>query len=207
MGIILDNFEVVESDKKDFSQASSVLGKAFLDQPNVMAMLDGDIIKAEKLLGTGIFALIKLNRRYNKVWVALNNGRMVGVVNVTMWPRCQMSAFEKLRTAPRIMTMLGSSATKALKMMSTWEKQDPKKPHMHIGPLGVLPEMQGNGVGSKLMQACLAYADGENLPSYLETDRDRNVPFYEKHGFKVIGEEDILGVKNRYMWRDAKTSS
>ena len=207
MGIILDNFEVVESDKKDFSQASSVLGKAFLDQPNVMAMLDGDIIKAEKLLGTGIFALIKLNRRYNKVWVALNNGRMVGVVNVATWPRCQMSAFEKLRTAPRIMTMLGSSATKALKMMSTWEKQDPKKPHMHIGPLGVLPEMQGNGVGSKLMQACLAYADGENLPSYLETDRDRNVPFYEKHGFKVIGEEDILGVKNRYMWRDAKTSS
>ena len=106
-----------------------------------------------------------------------------------------------------MMTMLGSSATKALKMLSTWEKQDPKKPHMHIGPLGVLPEMQGNGVGSKLMQACLAYADGENLPSYLETDRDRNVPFYEKHGFKVIGEEDILGVKNRYMWRDAKTSS
>ena len=207
MGIILDNFEVVESDKKDFSQASSVLGKAFLDQPNVMAMLDGDIIKAEKLLGTGIFALIKLNRRYNKVWVALNNGRMVGVVNVATWPRCQMSAFEKLKTVPRMMTMLGSSATKALKMLSTWEKQDPKKPHMHIGPLGVLPEMQGNGVGSKLMQACLAYADGENLPSYLETDRDRNVPFYEKHGFKVIGEEDILGVKNRYMWRDAKTSS
>ena len=207
MGIILDNFEVVESDKKDISQASSVLGKAFLDQPNVMAMLDGDIIKAEKLLGTGIFALIKLNRRYNKVWVALNNGRMVGVVNVATWPRCQMSAFEKLKTVPRMMTMLGSSATKALKMLSTWEKQDPKKPHMHIGPLGVLPEMQGNGVGSKLMQACLAYADGENLPSYLETDRDRNVPFYEKHGFKVIGEEDILGVKNRYMWRDAKTSS
>jgi len=207
LGIILDNFEVVESDKKDFSQASSVLGKAFLDQPNVMAMLDGDIIKAEKLLGTGIFALIKLNRRYNKVWVALNNGRMVGVVNVATWPRCQMSAFEKLKTVPRMMTMLGSSATKALKMLSTWEKQDPKKPHMHIGPLGVLPEMQGNGVGSKLMQACLAYADGENLPSYLETDRDRNVPFYEKHGFKVIGEEDILGVKNRYMWRDAKTSS
>jgi len=203
-GIILGNIEVVEFEKKDFSQSCNVLGRAFLDQPNVLAMLDGDVIKAEKLLGTGIFELIKLNRRYNKVWTAYSNGIMVGVVNVAKWPHCQMSAFEKLRTAPRMMRMLGSSATKALKMMSAWEKQDPKKPHLHIGPIGVIPEIQGKGVGTKLMEACLVEADSENLPAYLETDRERNVPFYEKLGFNVIGEEAILGVQNRYMWRESK---
>jgi len=40
--------------------------------------------------------------------------------------------------------------------------------------------------------------------SYLETDRDRNVRFYEKFGFKIVARSDIFHVNNRDMVRPSK---
>jgi ribosomal protein S18 acetylase RimI-like enzyme len=40
--------------------------------------------------------------------------------------------------------------------------------------------------------------------SYLETDKEINVRFYERFGFEVIGEEEVLGVRNWYMYRRAR---
>ncbi len=37
-------------------------------------------------------------------------------------------------------------------------------------------------------QPILAHADREVLPCYLETTKDVNVPFYEKHGFTVVSD-------------------
>ena len=39
----------------------------------------------------------------------------------------------------------------------------------------------------------LAKADAAGLPCYLETMKTRNVPFYRKHGFEVIVEDDLPG--------------
>ncbi len=39
-------------------------------------------------------------------------------------------------------------------------------------------------------------------PAYLETDTDKNILFYERFGFQVVGESKIFDVNNRYMWRN-----
>jgi GNAT superfamily N-acetyltransferase len=46
---------------------------------------------------------------------------------------------------------------------------------------------QGQGWGAALMQHALARCDRENLPAYLESSNPRNVPFYERLGFKLLG--------------------
>jgi len=38
----------------------------------------------------------------------------------------------------------------------------------------------------------------------IETDELANVPFYEGFGFEVVGEEEVLGFTNRFMFRGAK---
>ena len=43
--------------------------------------------------------------------------------------------------------------------------------------------------------------DQKNGATYLETDRPINLPFYQRAGFVVIGEEKILGVTNWVLWR------
>jgi ribosomal protein S18 acetylase RimI-like enzyme len=40
--------------------------------------------------------------------------------------------------------------------------------------------------------------------AYLETDKPENVRFYERFGFEVVGEEEVLGVPNWFMLRRAR---
>ena len=48
-----------------------------------------------------------------------------------------------------------------------------------------------------------AFADQpKRAPAYLETDRELNLAFYKRFRFAVVAEENILGVRNWYMWRE-----
>jgi GNAT superfamily N-acetyltransferase len=71
------------------------------------------------------------------------------------------------------------------------EKRDMPEPHRHLMILGVNPARQGQGVGSALIQPGLDKADAEGVACYLETLNERNLPFYEKHGFKVVVHDHI----------------
>jgi GNAT superfamily N-acetyltransferase len=90
-----------------------------------------------------------------------------------------------------------------LKFRGTWAKRDPKEPHWHLDPLGVSPEVQGQGIGSRLMEFYCDYIDKLGAAAYHETDRPENVRFYERFGYQVIGEEIILDFQNWYFWRPA----
>jgi len=37
----------------------------------------------------------------------------------------------------------------------------------------------------------LARADAEGLLCYVETEKERNLPFYRRHGFEVVVEDDM----------------
>jgi len=64
----------------------------------------------------------------------------------------------------------------------------PRYPIWYLPWFGVDAALQGKGVGSELMARCLTVVDGDHLPAYLETPNPRNVSFYERHGFEVVGE-------------------
>ena len=58
--------------------------------------------------------------------------------------------------------------------------------HWYLFVLGVEPSRQGHGIGGALLEPVLGRADAGETPCYLETQYERNVPFYERHGFKVV---------------------
>lgn len=59
------------------------------------------------------------------------------------------------------------------------------EPHFYLFVLGVHPDQQSRGVGTRLLQPILERCDAENRRAYLETARAENVPFYARHGFHV----------------------
>ena len=56
----------------------------------------------------------------------------------------------------------------------------------HLQLLGTRQSEQSRGVGSKLIQVGIRRAEKLGLPCYLEASNERSVPFYKRHGFKVV---------------------
>jgi predicted N-acetyltransferase YhbS len=88
--------------------------------------------------------------------------------------------------------------------MGAWKRHDPGERHWHLGPLAVDAHLQGEGVGSRMMRVFCAKMDAAGEDAYLETDKPINVRFYERFGFEVVGEEEVLGVPNWFMLRRAR---
>ena len=188
----------------DMDAACEVIGLAFEDNPNTLAVMRGDRSKARGMMQAAVRAA-KLGRTYSHVLLAEDEGRVVGVLNAAAWPNCQLSTGEKLRAASVMIRVVGWGLPRSLRMMSVWAKHDPQEHHWHLGPIGVHPGRQGRGVGKLLLGAFLKTVDEQRLPAYLETDVDRNVVLYEKFGFTVIAQAEINGVNNRFMWRPAQS--
>ena len=64
----------------------------------------------------------------------------------------------------------------------------PRFPHWYLPWFGVDGARQGMGLGGELMTQCLRVIDADHMPAYLENTNPRNIPFYQRHGFDVIGE-------------------
>lgn len=69
----------------------------------------------------------------------------------------------------------------------------PDVPHWYLPAMGVDPIHQGLGIGSSVMDHSLARCSQTCGLAYLESTNPANVPFYQRHGFKVVGEIRIHG--------------
>jgi len=63
----------------------------------------------------------------------------------------------------------------------------PHEPHWYLAVIGVDAARQGFGLGSMLVQRTLASCDKDQVPAYLESTNPKNIPFYERHGFELLG--------------------
>lgn len=71
-----------------------------------------------------------------------------------------------------------------LEQMATFH---PREPHWYLPMIGVDPPHQGRGYGSALLSYALERCDREQCLAYLESTNPRNIPLYQRHGFKVLG--------------------
>lgn len=64
----------------------------------------------------------------------------------------------------------------------------PEERHFYLGVLGVVPAVQGRGLGAVLVEEILDRCDRAGLVAHLESSNPRNLGFYEPLGFAVVTE-------------------
>jgi ribosomal protein S18 acetylase RimI-like enzyme len=100
------------------------------------------------------------------------------------------TAMQELRALPMLLRLTGWRRFPRLaRLRAVMDKAHPmQRQHAYLWFLGVTPEAQGRGVGSRLIKAKLDQLDREGAPAFLETASERNVAFYRRHGFDVLSE-------------------
>ncbi len=78
--------------------------------------------------------------------------------------------------------------SKVLKREEAIRNFHPENKYAHLWFLGVLPQDQKKGYGSKLLTELTEVYSKKHLPIYLETSTLSNLPWYNKHGFKLVNE-------------------
>lgn len=136
--------------------------------------------------------------------VARQEDRIIGVMNYYLPGKCQLSPMQTIALIPGLLAKLRLKLPRLLKWKKNWGTHDPKTPHYHLGPLAILPEMQGQGVGSALLQHFCQLVDAQGAVAYLETDKEENVTLYKRFGFEVVQTDRLLGVKNWFMVRNPR---
>jgi GNAT superfamily N-acetyltransferase len=201
----------------DRAAAARVLAAAFRDNPlNTAAIRTRDPQRRLRCNLHGSLALLPSAQRHGLVLVAHGGGGLAGVqvahgggavagvlvaVPPYAYPLPPPPPLQRLRA------LLAQGLGVARRWAEVFQALDavhPSQPHWYLGTLGVDPARQGRGVGRALLASWLSRVDAEQLPAYLETDREGNVAFYARAGFHVVGETSVLGVRVWPMWRPAR---
>ena len=202
---VVEGFEVGALDASEVGEALGVLARGMRDNPVHVAAFGGDPARREKDLQRLFGAAFAVMGLHEHMLVArAGDGRIVGVCGMMPPGDCRPGSGRQLRMLPGLLRIGPRAAGRTMRWMGAWAKRDPDGRHWHLGPVAVDAHLQGAGIGSKLMRVFCARMDAAGEDAYLETDKPENVGFYERFGFEVLGEAEVLGLPNWFMLRNAK---
>lgn len=91
------------------------------------------------------------------------------------------------KEALRWMRAFGTRLLLAGRVQRAMEGRHLRDPHFYVRTVGVRTALQGQGIGSALMQPTLQRADSAGLPTYIEASSERSAALYERLGFVHMG--------------------
>jgi len=181
------------------AQSGKLLTAAFWHDPWFATLADEK--RREKVLGTLFRALVRYAIDFGRVetmpdrsglacWLLPGHPHFgtLGLVRRGIWPLPFQLGHRGFRRFMRYSNHVAA-------LHHRWQPG----PHWYLALLAVALDQQGRGVGSRLIESTLRLADQRGEPCYLETQNPRNVPLYQRHGFKVL-EESATPEAGIHVW-------
>lgn len=183
----------------DLSSAARVLADAFHDDP-IQVWLLPDERRRRARLQRVFRAELGHFHPLGRTLIAPTPEDDIG--SVALWAppgrwRTPPSAAVRLLLA--YASTVGPRALAGLRLLREMDRAHPDQPHWYLGVLGTDPAHQGRGLASAVLEPVLRECAGVGVPAYLESSKEANVPFYERHGFAVVGVIEARGAPP--VWR------
>jgi GNAT superfamily N-acetyltransferase len=186
----------------DIERVTDMMARAFDDDPVVNHLAKQDGQREGRVRRFLRLALVPLTFPFGETYVT------GGFEGAAYWnpPNQRPHGFwNDLRLLPHLIRVTGvAGLPRAIRCLDLLERKHPGAPHHYLFTLAVEPSMQGRGIGGRLMEPTLERCDREGVPAYLESTNERNVPLYERHGFRVLDEVALpdAGPTLWRMWRE-----
>jgi GNAT superfamily N-acetyltransferase len=174
-----------------FQQASAALAESLFDDPFYQAITDG--------FGDDMAARKQALERYFQYSLeeAERTGRCVLAsdprLGAAAWllPRTrEVEAAESAAKSEFLAAALGAVGKenyyRIVRYMAPLAAQVVPSGAWYLSIIGVLPSVQGQGLGATLLEGTLAEVSQANATCYLETFTRRNLRFYERLGFRRV---------------------
>lgn len=131
--------------------------------------------------------LLRLNIRIGEVYATSPD--FEGVAAWLPPGRVYPSVIQVIMSAPIDLLICflngGLDLASELNFQASMQRRNAPKDHWHLGPIGVDPNYQGQGLASRLIRPMLERTDAEGMPIYLDANSEEAVAIYEHFGFQV----------------------
>lgn len=164
---------------QDKTLVVDILSESFDSNKSVNYVIKQDQKKAQRIRGLMEYSFDKCFK-YGQIW--LNEEK--NACALIMLP--STFSFQSLLMDIRFALQVAGSLNiirKASNKEADVKKHHPRSPFLHLWFIGVKKQHQGKGLGTQLIREIEAN-NHQQLPIYLETSTERNVPFYQKLGFQ-----------------------
>ena len=105
------------------------------------------------------------------------------------FPHLKKTTFHTILMDIKLLFLIGiSSAKKGFAREAKIRSKHPKSPFYYLLFIGVLPQHQNDGIGSKLLGELVEDSERRRFPMYLETYLQKNIDLYKKFGFTIFDE-------------------
>ncbi len=189
----------------DIPEAAGVLADAFFDDPIQTWLLPDAERRTARLQRVFSHQLRHHLAELGATALATipDSDRIASVAGWTPPSRWRPGLGAMSRIVLAYASTIGPRALGGLRLLRRIDHAHPKEPHWYLAVLGTAPAHQGRGHASAALQQVLERCDSEGVPAYLESSKEANVPFYERHGFRVTESIEVAGVPPVWlMWRD-----
>ncbi len=201
----LDGLEIGALGATEVEEALGVIARGMRDNPIHVVVFGENPERRRKSFRRLVGAAFAAKDVGSHMLVARSaDGEIVGVCGMMPPGDCKPGLGDALHVLPGLLRNGPRAAGRTVRWFGAWSGHDPKTRHWHVGPVAVEAHLQGMGIGSKLMRVFSARMDALDEDAYLETDKPENVYFYERFGFEVVGEEEVLGVPTWFMLRQKR---
>lgn len=173
----------------DAEALGRTLTAAFDDDPLTTWLFPAEAGRRRKL-PTFFGALLRASFPFGEVYTA-DESRGVAIWNPPgTFP---MSWTAEARLGLTTTRLVGPRILACARGLAYFASHHPKDRHWYLQMLGTDPERQGKGIGAAIVAPVLERCDREGERAYLESSKERNIPFYARLGFAVTEEIHVPG--------------
>jgi len=144
---------------------------------------------------TGMAHVFRMQLRYGQLYGWVDVLKSAGAVAVWIRPEYTTPYWTRLVRVGLLASpfTVGWSATRRMlrfeHFIADCRMRTLAGPHWFLLCIGVRPGQQGQGLGAALIRHGLQRIQSTGVPCYLETANERNLVFYQKNGFRLVGQQ------------------